>query len=57
MADVLKKGESAMPSQSRLKSPGRTAGLVSSNPVLDNRWGAKLASAKQSNSMGSKGKK
>ena len=56
MADVLKQGESKMPSSSGLKSPGQLSGLVSGNPVLDNRWGAKLASSKQSNSMG-KGKK
>ena len=57
MADVSKKGESAMPSQSGLKSPGELSGLVSNRPVLDNRWGSKLASTKQSNAQSGKGKK
>ena len=54
--DVLQKGEKAMGSQSGLKAPGELSGLNSGKPVLDNRWGAKLASGKQSTSLG-KGKK
>lgn len=57
MADVLSKGEKAMGTQSGLKAPGSLSGLNSGKPVLDNRWGSKLASGKQSSSIGSKGKK
>mgnify|MGYP001581686254 CR=1 FL=1 len=51
MADVLGKGEKAMGSQSGLKAPGTLSGLNSNRPVLDNRWGSKLASGKQSSSL------
>lgn len=55
--DVSKKGESAMPAQSGLKAPGELSGLVGNRPVLDNRWGSKLANSKQSNAQQGKGKK
>lgn len=51
MAEVLKKGESAMPSSSGLKSPGQLSGLTGPNPVLDNRWGNKLGKGNGNNSM------
>ena len=51
MADVLGKGEKAMGSSSGLKSPRSLSGLNSAGPVLDNRWGNKLASGKQSSSL------
>ena len=58
MADVLSKGENAMPKSSGLKSPGQLSGLVSNSPVLNNAWGSKLVGKNQSNSMGrGKGKK
>ena len=57
MADVLSKGESAMPKSSGLKNVSDLSGFVGHKPVLDNRHGASLAKGKQSNIMSGKGKK